>query len=102
MGIRRPTDPELTYERIRFHLDDGSILIFNDPRTLGRALIIGDPDDHHPLAVLGPDALEISGQIFVDAIRKKRSPVKVILLDQSFVAGVGDIYAQEACFVASG
>ncbi len=102
LGLRTPDEPELTYERIRFYLDDKRILIFNDPRTLGRALILkpGDADGHPLLAKLGPDALDIDAWLFAERIRTRRTPVKVALLDQSFIAGVGNIYAQEACFIA--
>lgn len=102
LGLRQSADPHLTYERIRFTLDDGSLLIFNDPRTLGRAAM-------HPtesvmklpsLKTMGPDALDVSEDLFLKRLMRRKGPIKRILLDQSFIAGVGNIYADEACFLA--
>ncbi len=102
LGLRKKHEPPLTYERIRFHLKDDQLLIFNDPRTLGRALLVPTKDiDQHPsLKKLGPDALTISETDFLKRLGKKKGILKSVLLDQTFVAGIGNIYADESCFVA--
>lgn len=102
LGLRSLTDTPLTYERIRFHLPKDQLLIFNDPRTLGRAYVIEtkDIETHSPLAKMGPDALSVSEEVFLTRAKKKRGVLKAVLLDQAFLAGIGNIYADEACFVA--
>lgn len=102
LGLRKASDPPLSYERVRFHLPSNLLLIFNDPRTLGRAYVIptNQLPHHPPLKKLGPDALTVSEKEFVDRLSRKRGILKSVLLNQSFVAGIGNIYADESCFVA--
>ncbi|MDZ4830410.1 MAG: bifunctional DNA-formamidopyrimidine glycosylase/DNA-(apurinic or apyrimidinic site) lyase [Phycisphaerae bacterium] len=82
-------------------LSDGSRakLIFRDPRRFGglwhlpsRAAL----DERW--AKLGPDALAITAAALAGAVERARRPIKSVLLDQSLVAGVGNIYADEALF----
>jgi formamidopyrimidine-DNA glycosylase len=91
--------------RVIFNLSDGSVLYFNDQRKFGWIKLrdtrneIGDKF----LDKLGPEPLEkgFSWQVLRDNMsRRKKTPVKVALLDQQVVAGVGNIYACEACFLA--
>jgi formamidopyrimidine-DNA glycosylase len=58
--------------------------------------------DTAPLASLGPEPLgkEFTPACFAEKLRKSRQPIKVKLLDQTLVAGVGNIYASEALFLA--
>ena len=49
---------------------------------------------------LGPDALAVRGSALLAAVRSRRAPIKSLLLDQSLLAGVGNIYADEALFLA--
>ena len=71
--------------------------VFEDPRYFGRLTL-----DISPLARLGPEPLdhEHPPQSFVQALQRSRQPIKVKLLDQSLVAGVGNIYASETLFRA--
>lgn len=103
LAVRKKHEPALTYERIVFHLPDDVVIAFNDPRTLGRALVMPTIDalNHPPIKALGPDALEISETEFLARLKTRPNrQVKELLMDQAFVAGVGNIYAQEACFIA--
>jgi formamidopyrimidine-DNA glycosylase len=72
-------------------------LIFEDTRYFGRLTL-----DASPLARLGPEPLEHARapQTFAEGLRRSIQPIKVKLLDQSLVAGVGNIYASEALFRA--
>lgn len=104
-GLSVPAGPHApdrhTHMRIFF---EGGELLFRDPRTFGRLLLFptGEERSQPRLARLGPDALGISGEIFarrwVDA-RGARC-AKAVLLDQGFLAGIGNIYADEACHQA--
>lgn len=79
-------------------------LHFNDVRLFGNLWLLEDVEDIEKLDVpglkdLGPDALNITLCQFEDIMRSKRA-VKAILLNQAKIAGVGNIYADEACFCA--
>jgi formamidopyrimidine-DNA glycosylase len=97
--------PEGTpYERVRLTLDDGHELRFCDPRRFGTGeLLVGAPAAEAFLAArLGVEPL---GPAFTTEhlrvlARGRRAPVKAFLLDQTKVAGVGNIYADEALFRA--
>jgi formamidopyrimidine-DNA glycosylase len=71
--------------------------VFEDPRYFGRLTL-----DTSPLARLGPEPLdhEQAPDSFVQALQRSRQPIKLRLLDQSLVAGVGNIYASETLFRA--
>jgi formamidopyrimidine-DNA glycosylase len=95
---------ERPYVRVRFGLDDGSKLLFADPRRFGTGIVLlGDEArDAYFHARLGVEPL---GPGFTaDALRAlargRRAPVKAFLLAQERIAGVGNIYADEALFRA--
>jgi len=85
-------------------VEDDIELHFNDVRLFGNIWLLKDVQNIEELDVpglkdLGPDALGVTLAQFEDIMRSKRS-VKAILLDQKKIAGVGNIYADEACFCA--
>ena len=82
------------YDRAILQLSGGLNLHFRDPRKFGR-LRLGA----FPLG-LGPDAMEIGARQFFQTLEKTNRGLKRLLLDQSFIAGVGNIYADEALFEA--
>ncbi len=84
-------------------LADGALLRFNDPRRFGSILWVeGDPHQHKLLAHLGPEPLshQFDGSYLMKMAAGRRRAVKVFLLDQKVVVGVGNIYANEALFRA--
>ena len=100
----RATDGGMSHVRARFVLDDGRTLLFRDPRRFGRVSVVpaGDYTRVPTLATLGPEPLSEAFDLaaFQAALRRTRSPVKARLLDQRLVAGVGNIYADEALWRA--
>lgn len=92
------------YVRARLWLDDGRALTFRDPRRFGRIAAVdkGDYSALPTLAKLGPEPLsdEFDPQRFADLLARTTSPVKPYLLSQRPVAGVGNIYADEALWRA--
>jgi formamidopyrimidine-DNA glycosylase len=86
------------HARVVWLLDDDLALRFDDARKFGRVWLAGDPGE--VTGRLGPDALQMSCEAFVASIRKKRGALKPVLLDQSFIAGVGNIYADESLHLA--
>ena len=80
--------------------DGGPQLVFRDARKFGKVRYL-DPGVEEPrLSKLGPDALTATGPGLFEATRKRRAPIKSVLLDQSVLAGVGNIYADEALYLA--
>jgi formamidopyrimidine-DNA glycosylase len=88
--------------RARFVLDDERELWFTDPRRFGEAFLIGDAGLGERFAKLGvePFSPEFTPQALGEMAAGRKAPLKSFLLDQSGVAGVGNIYADEALFRA--
>jgi formamidopyrimidine-DNA glycosylase len=88
--------------RARFALDDGRELWFTDPRRFGEAFLIADDLLAARFAKLGlePFSPEFTPQALGEMAAGRTAPLKSFLLDQSGVAGVGNIYADEALFRA--
>jgi len=78
----------------------GPDVYFRDVRKFGKLLWLAPGEGHPRLARLGGAALEIDGPRLFAASRKRKAPIKALLLDQSVLAGVGNIYADEALFLA--
>ncbi len=82
----------------------GERVVFRDPRRFGGILLIDRAGEHndplHPWSALGPDALSITGEALRERAAGGRRAIKSALLDQGVLAGVGNIYADEACFRA--
>jgi formamidopyrimidine-DNA glycosylase len=88
------------YLRAKFSLDDGTWLCFNDVRKFGMMWLVDDWALVH--AGLGPEPLEAEFETaaFVGLLKRRSAPVKALLLDQTVLAGIGNIYADEALFAA--
>jgi formamidopyrimidine-DNA glycosylase len=80
-----------------WHLDDGGQIVFRDPRRFGGLWVLPDVAELEARwQALGPDGLTVTGEALRAATRRTRRAIKAVLLDQSAVAGVGNIYADEA------
>lgn len=94
----------LRHDHMIMTMDDGTSIVFNDPRRFGMVLLLGKDAllAHKSFKDLGPEPLEraFTGGVFHHALRTKASPIKTVLLDQRVVVGVGNIYACEALFEA--
>lgn len=90
--------PPPPHTRVAFGFADGSRLYFFDMRMFGRAGITDDVDAFIERKKLGPDALSIKFGPFRAALRKTRRGIKQALMDQSVLAGLGNVYADEALF----
>lgn len=90
------------HDRIMFNLDDGSQFVFSDMRKFGyvRSFSPEELAEWDFLKRVGPEPLETSPEALADRIRGRRTAVKGLLLNQSVVAGVGNIYADESLFRA--
>lgn len=91
------------HDHIDFIFDDNIILRFNDPRRFGAVLWTTAPAEQHPLLKsLGPEPLlaDFSGDLLYKLSRNKKMAVKSFIMDSHIVVGVGNIYANEALFMA--
>ena len=98
---RRPEDAPERFLRAVLHLDDGSELRFTDMRKFGGFWLL-DEIDEAVSAPLGPEPLSEGFTVegLAQSMAGRKAPVKAILLDQRHIAGIGNIYADEACFEA--
>lgn len=88
------------HDRALFYLNNGWRLAFNDPRKFGRIWLVQEPAE--VLGALGPEPLEenFTAQLLYKQLKSVRRQLKPLLLDQSFLAGLGNIYTDEALHLA--
>jgi formamidopyrimidine-DNA glycosylase len=88
------------HDRLVIHFTDGYRLVFNDPRKFGRAWLTDDPQEI--LGNLGPEPLEpdLTSSKFHQMLKGRKRQLKSLILDQSFLAGLGNIYTDEALHLA--
>jgi formamidopyrimidine-DNA glycosylase len=88
-----------THLRIAF-ADEGPPVLFRDVRKFGKVQLLAPGEESERLRRLGTDALELTGAALFAATRGREVAIKSLLLDQAVVAGTGNIYADEALFLA--
>lgn len=88
-----------THLRIQFE-DGGPAVIFRDVRKFGKVLLLAPGEKAPRLERLGVDALQASGADLYVAAHRRSAAIKNLLLDQAVIAGVGNIYADEALFLS--
>jgi formamidopyrimidine-DNA glycosylase len=95
------TDP---HDHVVFQMSSGALVTFNDPRRFGFMDLLSSEQvaSHAALGQLGPEPLsaELDAETLARACRGKKVALKVALLDQRVVAGLGNIYVSEALHVA--
>ncbi len=91
------------HDHVDFVFNDGTVLRFNDPRRFGAVLWTPEPvAEHQLLKDLGPEPLlaDFDGKLLYALSRKRKTAVKSFIMDSHIVVGVGNIYANEALFMA--
>jgi formamidopyrimidine-DNA glycosylase len=99
----RPLTPEEErYAVLRALLDDGRELVYRDVRRLGTLLLLDGRGWDRYDAAIGPEPLDpgFTAERFGEAMGRSRQAVKKVIMDQRHLAGVGNIYANEALFAA--
>ena len=88
------------HEHIKIYLSDGKALSFFDTRKFGKIYLVKDPSVY--LNKIGPDPLApaFNYKILIAKIAKSSKKIKFLLLDQTFISGLGNIYADEALWLA--
>ncbi|MEZ4832595.1 MAG: bifunctional DNA-formamidopyrimidine glycosylase/DNA-(apurinic or apyrimidinic site) lyase [Caldilineaceae bacterium] len=100
LRVHAAEQPRDKHTHLVLALDSGERLHYRDQRKFGRVWLVDNPD--RVLAKLGPEPLssDFTPALLVGALKNRVAAVKALLLDQSIVAGVGNIYADEALFRA--
>jgi len=102
MTGRLIADPSAVLPHTRFvwRFDDGGALVFADVRKFGRLRVLsGDPERELGIGI-DPFDPRLDAELLRRMLAGRRTPIKVWLLDQRFIAGIGNIYACEALYVA--
>jgi formamidopyrimidine-DNA glycosylase len=98
--VQQNGDPPYPYSHVVLEFTDGTRLAFADVRQFGRMRLVeaGEPWD----AALGPEPLsrDFTPERFIGMLSGRTTPIKVLLLDQRRIAGIGNIYACEALWEA--
>jgi len=103
LRILPASTPVEKHDHIDLVLASGKVLRYNDPRRFGAWLWSELPDQAHPLlSKLGPEPLEepFNSAYLLRALSNKKKAIKLCLMDNHIVVGVGNIYANEALFAA--
>ncbi len=87
------------YNRVEITLDNGTKVFFRDPRKFGRMRVI---EHDKAFDELGPEPLVpgFTPEVLESILKKRKGPIKPTLLDQTLIAGIGNMYADEALFEA--
>lgn len=91
-------EPRDKHMHVLLRLDNGKELRFRDPRKFGRMWLV--EEDESVVGKLGPEPLEINQREFINLFEGRHGNLKPLLLDQTFIAGIGNIYADEALWYA--
>jgi formamidopyrimidine-DNA glycosylase len=90
------------FTKLELQLDDGGLIAWTNARRLGRVRLVDDPEAEPPVSALGFDPLLDPPALpeFRRLLARRRAPLKAVLLDQSFAAGVGNWVADEVLYQA--
>jgi len=88
------------YTRAIIHLDNGDCIFFRDPRKFGKMRLV--KDEANIVGGLGCEPLDsgFTTGVLAELLSRRKTPVKMVLLNQSIIAGIGNMYADEALFSA--
>jgi formamidopyrimidine-DNA glycosylase len=98
--LSRTSEPESPVARVVFNLTDGTRLTFADVRTLGRVRLVEPGEAWDDALGIEPLSSGFTPQAFIGMLAGRTTPIKVLLLDQRRIAGIGNIYACEALWEA--
>lgn len=98
--IKEPASAKERHDRLRLHLSSTKLLVFNDTRKFGRVWLTDNPES--VIGNLGPEPLsdEFTPQWLYKNLHCRHRQLKPLLLDQTFLAGLGNIYTDEALHLA--
>jgi formamidopyrimidine-DNA glycosylase len=92
------------HDHVEFITDHNDRMTYHDPRRFGMMFMVetGQENNHPAFQIMGPEPLgnTFNAPILIERLANKKSPIKTAILDQSVIAGVGNIYACEALYMA--
>jgi formamidopyrimidine-DNA glycosylase len=96
------TADEVRYAVLRAELNDGRELVYRDVRRIGKLLLLDAAHWRHYTEAIGPEPLapDFTPDRLATSLARSRQAVKKVIMDQRHLAGVGNIYANEALFAA--
>ncbi|MFL0808274.1 MAG: bifunctional DNA-formamidopyrimidine glycosylase/DNA-(apurinic or apyrimidinic site) lyase [Oceanobacter sp.] len=106
LRLVEPSEAPRKHDHVDWHLSSGKVLRFHDPRRFGALLWQPQGETLMQLSALGPEPLEaadktgLTAEYLYQASRGKRQAVKLFVMDNRTVVGVGNIYANESLFLA--
>lgn len=86
--------------RVSFRLSDGKNLDFNDQRLFGELRLLDDWRSFKFIQGLGPEPFDVSSGVFKEMLSAKKTKIKPLLMNQTFISGIGNLYAAESLFRA--
>lgn len=102
--IRNKVDEKLKHEHVSFIFSDNTSLRYNDTRKFGRMYLLEKDNAYNipPLSELGLEPFDDKLNVLYlkEKYKNKRLPIKTVLLDQSIIVGIGNIYADEILFLS--
>lgn len=102
--IRNKDDEKLKHEHVSFIFSDNTCLRYNDTRKFGRMYLLEKDNAYNipPLSELGLEPFDDKLNVLYlkEKYKNKRLPIKTVLLDQSIIVGIGNIYADEILFLS--
>ena len=100
--FRAPGEGVKKYDILKYVYSDGSGLVYVDSRRFGTLELLASKEDLDSTSVgkLGPEPFDLDLDDFYKALQKRNDPIKEALLDQTLVAGIGNIYDSEILFAA--
>ena len=98
--IKDSNDEITKHQHVIFIFDDGKQLRYNDTRKFGKMYLLAKDNIYNqkPLSDVGLEPWELDLDYLKDKFKKKNLPIKTVLLDQSIIAGLGNIYCNEVLF----
>jgi formamidopyrimidine-DNA glycosylase len=102
LTLVKRNDPPERFQRLSIELDNGTDLRFSDQRKFGRVTLASADEIDALMKKLGPEPLspEFTAEVLRGLLAKRTAPIKSVLLDQHTIAGLGNIYVDEALFHA--
>lgn len=100
--FEKGTPDPVKHDLLRFRFSDGASLFYHDVRKFG-VYELFDTDkilQEAPLSLLGPEPFDMSPEALWRELRTRKGPIKEALLDQSLIAGIGNIYADESLYAS--
>ena len=102
--LKSAGDPIVKHEHVIFTFEDDSDLRYHDTRKFGRMNLINKEELISVEAVkkqgIEPGDISLTGEYLIEKLKNKRLPMKTLLLDQTIISGLGNIYADEVLFRA--